>query len=49
MAGPFVNYVIDDIANNRQLVIEGFVLAPSVRKRDYMFELEAIIKSIKFE
>ncbi|MGY3792478.1 DUF4837 family protein [Aquimarina sp. 433] len=49
MAGPFVNYVIDDNANSRQLVIEGFVLAPSVRKRDYMFELEAIIKSIKFE
>ncbi|MBW1293875.1 DUF4837 family protein [Aquimarina litoralis] len=49
MAGPFVNYVIDDIPNNRQVVIEGFVLAPSVRKRNYMFELEAIIKSIKFE
>ncbi|MBQ4801440.1 DUF4837 family protein [Aquimarina sp. MMG015] len=49
MAGPFVNYAIDDVANNRQLVIEGFVLAPSVRKRNFMFELEAIIKSIKFE
>jgi len=49
MAGPFVNYVIDDTNNNRQLVIEGFVLAPSVRKRNYIFELEAIIKSIKFE
>ena len=49
MAGPFVNYVIDDSDNNRQFVIEGFVLAPSVRKRDFMFELEAIMKSIKFE
>ncbi|MFD2563539.1 DUF4837 family protein [Aquimarina rubra] len=49
MAGPFVNYVIDDLENNRQLVIEGFVLAPSVRKRNYMFELEAIVKTIKFE
>ncbi|MHA7059219.1 DUF4837 family protein [Aquimarina sp. M1] len=49
MAGPFVNYVIDDLENNRQLVIEGFVLAPSVRKRNYMFELEAIIKTIKFD
>ncbi|WP_378180191.1 DUF4837 family protein [Aquimarina sp. SS2-1] len=48
MAGPFVNYVIDDVENNRQLVIEGFVLAPSVRKRNYMFELEAIIKTIEF-
>ncbi len=49
MAGPFVNYIIDDAPNNRQLVIEGFVLAPSVRKRDHIFELEAIIKTIKFE
>lgn len=49
MSGPFVNYVIDDQANNRQLVVEGFAFAPSVQKRDYMFELESIIKSIKFE
>lgn len=49
MAGPFVNYVIEDIAKNRVLVLEGFVFAPSTNKRDNMFELEAIIKSIKFE
>ncbi len=49
MAGPFVNYIIDDKANNRQLVIEGFILAPSVRKRNNMFELEAIIKTIRFK
>jgi len=49
MAGPFVNYVIDDVEHNRQFVIEGFVLAPSVQKRNFMFELEAIMKSIKFE
>ena len=45
MAGPFVNYMIEDKANNRWLVIEGFAFAPSVNKRDYMFELETIIKS----
>ncbi len=49
MAGPFVNYVIEDIPNNRLMVLEGFVFAPSVYKRDNMFELEAIIKTIKFE
>ncbi len=48
MAGPFVNYVIEDIPNNRLMVLEGFVFAPSVNKRDNMFELEAIIKTIKF-
>ena len=49
MAGPFVNYAIDDIANNRTVILEGFVFAPSAYKRDNMFELEAIMKSIKFD
>ena len=49
MSGPFINYIIDDKINNRLLVIEGFAFAPSVEKRDYMFELEAIIRSIKIE
>ncbi|GAA4109625.1 DUF4837 family protein [Aquimarina addita] len=49
MAGPFVNYVIEDTTNNRLLVIEGFILAPSVRKRNNMFELESIINTIEFE
>lgn len=45
MAGPFVNYIIEDKTEKRLLVIEGFAFAPSVNKRDYMFELETIIKS----
>ena len=49
MAGPFVNYVIKDIKNNRLLVLEGFVFAPSIRKRDYLFELEAMIKSTQLK
>ena len=49
MSGPFINYIIDDEINNRLLVIEGFAFAPSVEKRDYMFELEAIIRSLKIE
>lgn len=49
MSGPFVNYMIEDKANQRFVVIEGFAFAPSVSKRDYMFELEAIIRSIKIE
>ncbi|ALJ05593.1 endonuclease [Pseudalgibacter alginicilyticus] len=49
MAGPFVNYAIEDKVNNRWVVIEGFVFAPSVEKRDYMFEIEAIIKSVKIK
>jgi len=49
MSGPFINYTIDDKEHKRWVVIEGFVFAPSVEKRDYMFELEAIIKSIKIK
>ncbi len=47
MSGPFINYVIEDAPNNRLLVLEGFVFAPSVLKRDFVFELESIIKSIQ--
>jgi len=46
MSGPFINYIIDDKKNNRQLVLEGFTYAPQIAKRDYMFELEAMIRSI---
>ena len=48
MAGPFVSYIINDKENDRKLVIEGFVFAPATSKRDFMFELESIIKTIKF-
>ena len=49
MAGPYINYAIEDKINNRWIIAEGFAFAPSVEKRNYMFELEAIIKSIKIE
>ena len=47
MAGPFVNYSVIDKKHNRVVVVEGIVFAPAVDKRDYMFELEAIIKTLK--
>jgi len=48
MSGPFINYAIIDRANNRALILEGFCYAPSKEKRDLMFELESIIKSVEF-
>ena len=48
MAGPFVNYAIKDTKNNRYLILEGFTYNPSKSKRDLVFELEAIIQSVKF-
>lgn len=47
MSGCFINYAIIDRRKKRFVVVEGFCYAPSADKRDLMFELEAIIKSIK--
>lgn len=49
MAGPFLNYAIKDEINQRYIIFEGFAFAPSVGKRDYMFEFEAIAKSLKIK
>ncbi|TDQ28567.1 DUF4837 family protein [Tenacibaculum caenipelagi] len=49
MAGPFINYTIIDKENKRVIVFEGFTYAPSVNKRDFIFELEAIGKSLKIK
>jgi len=47
MSGSFINYAIMDRSKRKFIIIEGFCYAPSTDKRDLMFELEAIIKSIK--
>lgn len=49
MGGAFINYTIEDKVNKRWIGIEGFVFAPSVEKRNYMLELESIIKSVKID
>lgn len=49
MSGPFINYAIFDKENNRILILEGFCYVPSKEKRDLMFELESIIKSIQLK
>ena len=48
MAGPYITYIIKDTINKRNIVIEGFSFAPSESKRDYMFELNTIITTMKF-
>lgn len=49
MAGPFLNYTVIDKKHNRLIVFEGFTYAPSVSKRAFIFELEAIAKSMKIK
>ncbi|WP_430614676.1 DUF4837 family protein [Flavobacterium sp. JP2137] len=48
MNGPYLCYVFKDEYYDRYLFVEGFSYHPSNSKRDLLFELEAIIKSIKF-
>ena len=48
MTGPFINYSVEDTINKRLLIIEGFCYAPSKNKRDLVFELRAIIETVKF-
>jgi hypothetical protein len=47
MAGPFINYLIKDTINKRTVALEGFVFSPSSRKRELIFELESIFKTLK--
>lgn len=47
MAGPFLSYTLVDKPNNRLIVVEGFTYAPATNKRDYMFEIEAVLKTVK--
>ena len=47
MAGPFLNYIVQDTKNNRLIVMDGFAFSPSIQKRQYMIELEAIFRSLK--
>lgn len=49
MAGPFLSYSVVDKKNNRIVVVEGLTFAPGINKRDYMFELEAILKTLRIE
>ncbi|SDW13363.1 protein of unknown function [Lutibacter oricola] len=46
MAGPFLSYTVVDKPNNRLIVVEGLTYAPGANKRDYMFEIEAILKTL---
>lgn len=48
MAGPFVNYAIYNKEKDNWLIIEGYVSAPSSKQRNYLFEIESILKSVKF-
>ena len=49
MGGPFVNYTIYDEPNNRIIMIDGFVYAPSKKKRKLMRNMEAILSTFSMD
>lgn len=48
MGGPFVTLVTKDEVNNRFVMLDGFVYAPSEEKRELLRQLEAIIYTVSF-
>ncbi|HFX18141.1 MAG TPA: DUF4837 family protein [Flavobacteriales bacterium] len=49
MGGPYINYSIIDKKHKRMVVGEGFIYAPAIDKRDYIVQLEAILKTMKLK
>ncbi len=47
--GSFVSYAYVDTKRNKLINLEGFLYCPKYKKRFYMQELEAILRSLKFQ
>ena len=47
MGGPFISYIIHDQDKGELLFLDGFIHAPSKKKRDYMQQLEFILSNVK--
>lgn len=47
MGGPFLHYTLVDEKNNRVVELDAFVFAPKFDKREYLRELEAVLKTVK--
>lgn len=48
MGGPFVSYLVYNEAQQKVAFVDGFVYAPSKRKRKYLQRLEVILSSLRF-
>jgi hypothetical protein len=44
MGGPFVGYAFADLSQRRLYYVEGFLSAPSSKKREHLRELELLLK-----
>lgn len=47
MGGPFYSFSFIDQSGQNIITVDGFVYAPEENKRDYLREVEAIVKSVR--
>jgi len=47
MFGPFISFLVVDNRKQRIIYLEGFCYVPSQERRDFMHELETILKGVK--
>ncbi|MEQ8907791.1 MAG: DUF4837 family protein [Vicingaceae bacterium] len=47
MGGPFLHYTLVDTTNSELVHLDGFVFAPKFGKREYLRELQAIMRTAK--
>lgn len=48
MGGPFLNYSTVDTTNNKLVSAVSFIYAPNFDKREYLREMEAVMRTAKF-
>ncbi len=48
MGGPFISYLVHNPNNNALYLLDGFVFAPSKKKRELMQYLEHILNTVEF-
>lgn len=49
MGGPFVSYTVYDEKGQQAIYLDAFVLAPNQKKRNRLFELESILRSLRIK
>ena len=47
MGGSFINYTVYDEKNEQLIMLDAFMYGPGVKKRNYLLELEATLKTLK--
>lgn len=47
MGGSFINYTVFDETNNQRIMVDAFIYAPEIKKRNLILELEAILRTLE--